>query len=134
MFNDTSRYIKDILTIDIQEFETHNPDNISDRPSAQQCNYFRQKSSFSWLKGKSAYCLCASKATHFYYVSRNVSSKTSQHLGTAVIFPAILVLRHRSNFIGVRFIKIADCLSESGESVTSHTCFLKTIIFEKKLY
>ena len=38
------------------------------------------------------------------------------------VFPAILVLC-RSNIIAVRFIEIADCLSESGEPMTSHTCF-----------
>ena len=78
------------------------------------------------FKGKSAYCLCASIAARFYDVSRDVSTMTSQRtLEPAVIFPAILVLLRRSNFIyiGVRFIEIADCLSESGESVTSHTCF-----------
>ena len=78
------------------------------------------------VKGKSAYCLCASIAARLCDVSRDVSTMTSQRLGTrraAVIFPAILVLLRRSNFIGVRFIEIADCLSESGESVTSYTCF-----------
>ena len=34
------------------------------------------------FKGKSAYCLCASIAARFYDVSRNVSTMTSQCLGT----------------------------------------------------
>ena len=84
--------------------------------------YFKTVFILQALKGKSAYCLCASIAARFYDVSRDVSRRHSA-LEPAVIFPAVLVLLRRSNLIGVRFIEIADCLSESGESVTSHTCF-----------
>ena len=82
------------------------------------------------LKGKSAYCLCASIAARFYDVSRNVSTMTSQRLGTAVIFPAILVLLRRSNFIGVRFIKIV-WVNQANPWHRIHV--LNTIIFFKKV-
>ena len=80
----------------------------------------------------SAYCLCASIAARFMTFTVMFQQWRHSTFEPAVIFPAILVLLRRSNFIGVCFIEIVDCLSESGESVTSHTCFLNTIIFEKK--
>ena len=87
------------------------------------------------FKGKSAYCLCASRAMRMHDVSRDVSTMTSQRIGTlraAVIFPAIWVLLRHGNFIGVRFIEIDNYFSESGESETSHTCFEYYNIWRKK--
>ena len=47
MFNDTSRYLDDIFTIDNPEFEKHIPDIcVSNGTSVKQSNYVRQKTSF----------------------------------------------------------------------------------------
>ena len=45
MFNDTSRYLDDIFTIDNPEFEKHIPD-ISNGTSVEQSNYVRQRNFF----------------------------------------------------------------------------------------
>ena len=45
MFNDTSRYLDDIFTIDNPEFEKHIPD-IYPKASVEQNNYVRQRNFF----------------------------------------------------------------------------------------
>ena len=47
MFNDTSRYLDDIFTIDNPEFAKHIPDiYISNGTSVEQSNYVRQRNFF----------------------------------------------------------------------------------------
>ena len=58
MFNDTSRYLDDIFTIDNPEFETY-PWYISNGTSVEHCTYFRQRNFFLWFKYKSYWQWCS---------------------------------------------------------------------------
>ena len=53
MFNDTSRYLDDIFTIDNPEFERGTYSwYISNRTSVEQSKYFRQRNFFLWFNMK----------------------------------------------------------------------------------
>ena len=58
MFNDTSRYLDDIFTIDNPGFEKHIPD-IYPTELPQQSKYFRQRNFFPLFKYKSYWQVCS---------------------------------------------------------------------------
>ena len=60
VFNDTSRYLDDIFTIDNPEFEKHIPDvYITNGDSVEQNEYLRQRNFFPWFKFKRYWQWCS---------------------------------------------------------------------------
>ena len=59
MFNDTSRYLDDIFTIDNPEFEKHIPDIYPRELQLNKAKYFRQRNFFPWFKYKSYWQWCS---------------------------------------------------------------------------